>query len=74
MAELRITVDHTRCMGNAQCLGVAPAVFRHNENRQSEVFDPDGASPELIVKAASYCPTGAIEVVDARTGEVLFPG
>jgi ferredoxin len=70
---LRITVDHGLCVGNAQCVGLAPEVFRHNENRQSEVVDPDGAPVERIVRAASYCPTGAIEVADAETGERLFP-
>ena len=70
---LKVTVDHRLCVGNAQCVGLAPDVFRHNENRQSEVIDPAAASEELILKAASYCPTGAIEVVDARSGEVLFP-
>ncbi|MGH3038364.1 MAG: ferredoxin [Gaiellaceae bacterium] len=73
MAKLRITVDHDLCMGAAQCVGLAPDVFQHNENRQSVVVDPDGAPEELIVKAASYCPTGAIEVVDPETGEQLFP-
>jgi ferredoxin len=48
-------------------------VFRHNENRQSEVVDPDGAPEELILRAAGCCPTGAIEIADAETGEVLFP-
>ena len=70
---LRITVDHGLCVGNAQCVGLAPDVFRHNENRQSEVVDPAGAPEDLILKAAGYCPTGAIEVVDAETGETLFP-
>jgi ferredoxin len=70
---LRVTVDHAFCVGNAQCVGVAPGVFRHNENRQSQVIDPAGAPEELILKAASYCPTGAIEVADADTGEILFP-
>ena len=70
---LRVTVDHGLCVGNAQCVGLAPAVFRHNDNRQSEVIDPDGAPAGLILKAANYCPTGAIEVADAETGEVLFP-
>jgi ferredoxin len=73
MDKLRITVDHDLCMGAAQCVGLAPGVFQHNENRQSEVVDPAGAPEELIVKAASYCPTGAIAVVDAETGESLFP-
>lgn len=71
--ELVISVDHRLCVGNAQCVGLAPGVFRHNEDRQSTVIDPAGAPEELILKAASYCPTGAIEVADAKTGEVLFP-
>jgi ferredoxin len=70
---LQVTVNHAFCVGNAQCVGLAPGVFRHNENRQSEVIDPAGAPEELILKAASYCPTGAIEVADADTGEILFP-
>jgi ferredoxin len=71
--RLRIAVDHGLCVGNAQCVGLAPGVFRHNENRQSEVVDPAGAPEDVILTAASYCPTGAIEVADAETGEVLFP-
>ena len=71
--ELRITVDHDLCMGNGQCVFLAPEVFRHNENRQSEVVDPDGAPEERVLQAASYCPTGAIAVADAATDETLFP-
>ena len=71
--ELRITVDHDLCMGNGQCVFLAPEVFRHNENRQSEVIDPSGAPEEGVVQAAGYCPTGAIQVTDTETGERLFP-
>jgi ferredoxin len=70
---LRITVDHRFCVGNAQCVNLAPAVFRHNENVQSEVFDPAGAPEAAVLKAARFCPTSAIRVEDANTGEVLFP-
>ena len=70
---LRITVDHDLCMGNGQCVFLAPEVFRHNANRQSEVVDPDGAPRERVLQAASYCPTGAIAVADAATDETLFP-
>jgi ferredoxin len=71
--RLAIKVDHAVCMGNGQCVFLAPAVFRHNDDLQSEVVDPAAAPEELILKAASSCPTGAIEVVDADTGEILFP-
>jgi ferredoxin len=70
---LTITVDHRRCVGNAQCLNLAPAVFRHNANLQSEVVNPAGDPAESILKAARCCPTSAIRVVEATTGEVLFP-
>jgi ferredoxin len=71
--RLRVGVDRAVCMGNGQCVALAPGVFRHNEDLQSEVVDPAGAPEELILKAAAYCPTGAITVEDARTGETLFP-
>jgi ferredoxin len=41
--RLDVTVDHAVCMGNGQCVFIAPEVFRHNEDRQSEVVDPAGA-------------------------------
>jgi ferredoxin len=71
--RLRITVDHGLCVGNAQCVGLAPGVFRHNEAVQSEVTDPAGAPEAVVLKAARFCPTGAIRVEDAGTGEALFP-
>ena len=52
---------------------LAPEVFRHDDNRQSNVLDPAGAPAETVLKAAGSCPTGAIKVADAETGEPLFP-
>ena len=71
--HLHIEVDHQRCVGNAMCLAFAPGVFAHNEMRQSEVMDPEGGAREDILEAAENCPTGAITVNDAVTGETLFP-
>ncbi len=70
---LLITVDHDLCMGNGQCVFLAPEVFRHNANRQSEVVEPAGAPEKTVLQAAGYCPTGAISVADAESGERLFP-
>ena len=68
-----ITVDPMRCVSNAMCVSLAPGVFAHNELYQSEVVNPDGATLDEIVKAASSCPTEAISVRDADTGALLFP-
>jgi len=71
--KLRVWVDHQTCVGNAMCESIAPAVFRLNENRQSEVVNPEGDTEEKILEAAENCPVSAIFVEDAETGEKLFP-
>ena len=68
-----ITVDPARCVSNATCLSLAPGVFAHNQNYQSEAVDPAGAALDDIIEAASHCPTEAISVRDAETGKELFP-
>ena len=70
--NLKITVDHNKCVGNAMCEQYAPNVFGLNEERQSYVMDPAGDSVEAVLEAAENCPVTAITVEDADTGEVLF--
>jgi len=55
------------------CESIAPSVFHLNENRQSEVVNPEGNTEEKILEAAENCPVSAIFVEDAETGERLFP-
>ena len=71
--KLRVRVDHQVCVGNAMCESIATKTFRLNDNRQSEVTDPQGDSVETILEAAENCPVSAIFVEDAETGERLFP-
>jgi len=71
--KLRISVDHNLCVGNAMCETFAPKVFILNDDRQSEAVDPDADTGENILESAENCPVGAITVVDAETGESLFP-
>ena len=71
--QLRVRVDHQVCVGNAMCETIATKTFRLNDNRQSEVTDPQGDSEEKILEAAENCPVSAIFVEDAETGERLFP-
>lgn len=70
---LRISVDHDLCVGNGTCLRLAPHVFAHNAQRQSEVIDPAGDPEAAVVRAAANCPVGAIRVVVADSEERLSP-
>jgi ferredoxin len=71
--KLRVWVDHQACVGNAMCETIAAHTFRLNDDRQSEVVNPEGDSVEKILEAAENCPVSAIFVEDAETGERLFP-
>ena len=71
--KLRISVDHNVCVGNSMCETLAPKVFVLNDDRQSEAVNPDGDTEENTLEAAENCPVSAIKVVDAETGETLFP-
>ncbi len=71
--KLTVSVDLDVCVGNAMCPHLAPKSFALNDDRQSQVIDPNGDTREAVMEAAEACPVSAITVVDAETGEQLFP-
>ena len=70
--ELRVWVDHDKCVGSTMCIQVTPNVFALDENRQSTVANPDGDTVARVREAAEQCPVSAIVLEDAETGEWLF--
>jgi ferredoxin len=70
---LRIWVDHDLCVGNGTCLRLAPHVFAHNAQRQSEVINPAGDNEAAVLRAAANCPVGAIRVAVADSEEHPVP-
>ena len=71
--KLRATVNPDLCVGNGMCVIVAPGVFQLNEARKSAVMQQEADGGQPVLEAAGACPVGAISVVDAETGEQLFP-
>jgi ferredoxin len=62
-------VDELACSAHGDCALVAPTVFE-----VEDVARVVGDAPrELLIEAAESCPAGAISVVDAETGEQLYP-
>jgi ferredoxin len=70
--KLRVSVDHDVCVGNAMCVTIATSTFSLNDDRQSQVVNPEGDTEQNIIEAAENCPVAAIAVEDAETGESLF--
>ena len=71
--KLQVSIDLNVCVGNAMCPHIASKSFALNDDRQGMVIDPDGDSRETVLEAAEACPVSAITVVDAESGEQLFP-
>jgi CDGSH-type Zn-finger protein/uncharacterized Fe-S cluster protein YjdI len=57
---MRIRFDGSRCIHARNCVLGYPAVFKANV--EGPWIDPDAATPEELVAAASRCPSGAIRV------------
>jgi ferredoxin len=69
--KIHIEVDRALCIGSGDCVDTAPDVFQLDDEEKAVVVDPDGASVDDVVEAASNCPVSAIFVV-GESGD-LYP-
>ncbi len=74
---LNVMVDQSLCIGCCSCETLAADVFEINRdaksNPKSRVKNAKGAGVNLIMNAAETCPTKAIVVDNAQTGQRLYP-
>lgn len=62
-------VDEMACSAHGDCALIAPGVFEVDD-----VARVVGDAPrETLLEAAESCPAGAISVVDADSGEQVYP-
>jgi ferredoxin len=65
----RAEIDELACSGHGDCAVVAPGVF---ELQDIAVMIGPG-TPDEVLAAAEACPAAAITVIDAETGEQVYP-
>jgi ferredoxin len=63
-------IDAGACIAQGDCAEIAPEIF---EVGDVTVRVAGEAEPDLLIAAAEACPTGAITVIDADSGEQIFP-
>jgi ferredoxin len=64
---MRIVVNRELCEGNARCVGVAPEVFRLDDELdtvQLLIERPAAALRDKLETAAALCPRQALTLVD----------
>lgn len=72
ISDLTVEIDRSRCIGSGSCTGVAPELFRIDEENlvrfQDETPDID---PERLKEACAVCPVDALIV--RKDGEQIVP-
>jgi ferredoxin len=64
---LRIRIDEGCCVGNGECVVLAPELFdqRVDDGISEAIGDPDTATLRVkLAEAIAACPSGAISTVD----------
>ena len=63
-ADMKVSVDETRCTGHGECVRMAPAVFSLDNSDVSQVLieEPDESLRQQVFDAEVLCPVGAITV------------
>jgi ferredoxin len=73
MAKYKIEVDREECIGDGLCVDEAPETFEMDDEDIAVVINPEGNDPDSILEAAKSCPSDAIILHDAETGEKVWP-
>jgi ferredoxin len=68
-----VEVDHSVCIGSAQCVHRATDAFRLDSAMQSHPVEPETDANEKILAAAESCPVEAIVITLLGSGEPVFP-
>lgn len=64
-----IQIDARACAAHGDCVQTAPSVFELDDVARVIGTGPD----ELLFAAAEACPSAAIALIDATTGEQVYP-
>jgi ferredoxin len=70
---VKIVIDRVKCIGAANCVGIAPGTFKLDAEKKAVLLDPKAHDDDALFEAAEACPVEAILLYDEATGEKLFP-
>jgi ferredoxin len=65
----KVSVDKNACIGSAMCVAVAPGRFVLDEQQRSSPVEAETDPDEAVRDAAASCPSEAISLVNADTGQ-----
>jgi ferredoxin len=72
VGKYKVQVLRETCIGAASCIAFSPA-FELDGEKKAVIIDGVVETEDNLMMAAQACPTKAIIITDAATGEVLWP-
>lgn len=69
----KVQVVRDLCIGAASCLAFASTTFELDGENKAVVIESSQETADNLLLAAQSCPTKAIILTDADTGEQLWP-
>ena len=69
MTRWKLSVDKSLCIGSAMCVAIAADRFVLEERQLSGPVEAGIDPDELVRDAAASCPSEAISLIDADTGQ-----
>jgi ferredoxin len=71
--KLKIKIIREECIGDGACADEAPGTFEIDGDGIACCKAEFSDDAETILRSARACPTDAVLVIDAETGEQLVP-
>lgn len=72
-ARYHVLINKELCVGDKLCVDRSPDVFDVDEDDIPFVKDENTKWPENLLWLAKNCPVEALTIVDAETGEKVWP-
>ena len=69
MSRWKVSVDKDLCIGSGMCVAITADRFVLDERQRSGPVEAEIDPDELVRDAAASCPSEAISLVDADTGQ-----
>lgn len=73
IGNYKVQVVRDLCIGAASCVAFSPSVFELDAENKAVFIDSGEDTPDNLMLAAQSCPTKAIILVDATSGEQVWP-
>jgi len=74
MSRWKVSVDKNVCISSAMCVAIAPGRFVLDKQQRSGPVEAQIDPDEVVRDAAASCPSQAISLIDADTGQPVDLG